>query len=114
MRISDWSSDVCSSDLRWATHGVGGNRFIFGEETRHRGQGMNTAEPATAPRIHVSVVHMLMEAASRQHGAPAVTFEGKQLNYGQYLSSIAALAQQLGKRVEIGQASCRYRECQYV
>src|SRR3546814_325818 len=22
MRISDWSSDVCSSDLRWATHGA--------------------------------------------------------------------------------------------
>src|SRR3546814_8709378 len=38
MRISDWSSDVCSSDLLFVQHGVAGDRVGEGVEFVLRGQ----------------------------------------------------------------------------
>src|SRR3546814_9941214 len=42
MRISDWSSDVCSSDLR---HGVAANEAVLAHEAEHSGQHLIAARP---------------------------------------------------------------------
>src|SRR3546814_2521694 len=90
MRISDWSSDVCSSDLyRWsmvwamliASLLVGGQRRPKGHHRSARQQVVNLG---------------LRNTSSRFVGNP--TFKGE-----------CAI-----EEVEIGRASCRERVCQYV
>src|SRR3546814_18920458 len=67
MRISDWSSDVCSSDLRsgiWYTRGrLPGNAFL-------------PQEPPAAPRRPPSAVpRQSIAAPSSAYGAPASAHE---------------------------------------
>src|SRR3546814_7921639 len=86
MRISDWSSDVCSSDL------LGGGLGIrYNDET------------PPDPRAYAELV--------RKHIAPLGCEIA--LEPGRYLVGNAGL---LLTRVtyEIGRASCRERVCQYV
>src|SRR3546814_5447669 len=65
MRISDWSSDVCSSDLplrrdRYVLHAdllavVDGRRTAQGQQ-QHRGHTrLRTADPARDPRLVVEI-----------------------------------------------------------
>src|SRR3546814_19178390 len=66
MRISDWSSDVCSSDLRWRSDGpaIRQHQTCTGAATVHDHQGAEkgsgsttdpvcgmTVDPATTPHI---------------------------------------------------------------
>src|SRR3546814_1569372 len=91
MRISDWSSDVCSSDLTdrrggAASHFLGGGRHLV----HRRGDQLDlTALPG--------------------NGLVAL---------GRHRLHLAGLALDLGNGVadlfEIGRASCRERVCQYV
>src|SRR3546814_9753312 len=48
MRISDWSSDVCSSDLQVARGGVGRGRGI---ETEHRDGVLGIGHQHALPRV---------------------------------------------------------------
>src|SRR3546814_15299671 len=48
MRISDWSSDVCSSDLSYA-NGPSGRRGRRGRDRRQRGRGRRKDGPSTSP-----------------------------------------------------------------
>src|SRR3546814_5352866 len=58
MRISDWSSDVCSSDLRTAQG-----------QQQHRGHTrLRTADPARDPRLVVVAQDPVRPAARRQGG----------------------------------------------
>src|SRR3546814_4362452 len=86
MRISDWSSDVCSSDLL-AGEDIGpGQRDRDGEQRRaHAGDQ--------------AVPEIAMELVDDEHVAPRLE---------------ADLARNPGRLVEIGRASCRERVCQYV
>src|SRR3546814_7023587 len=51
MRISDWSSDVCSSDLAFSVAGAAGQNPAIGEHQRHCAEpGGDIVAPALADR----------------------------------------------------------------
>src|SRR3546814_5162088 len=59
MRISDWSSDVCSSDLCRAAGEVGqGRAFALLRKAAHAGQ--NSAQPAIAGIVMESLMPILL------------------------------------------------------
>src|SRR3546814_2818512 len=89
MRISDWSSDVCSSDLT-------------GAEAVHPGYGFLSERTSFAEAL----------------AAEGIEFIGPPVNaiaaMGDKIES-KKLAKQAGVNVvQIGRASCRERVCQYV
>src|SRR3546814_16308320 len=107
MRISDWSSDVCSSDLQ----ALAGDRRLVGLSWRstNRRIGVDKSIP----------VHDLLPAL-RQPGIQWIS-----LQYGDCAEDLAALrgagiaihddpAIDGFRDLEIGRASCRERVCQYV
>src|SRR3546814_21038079 len=47
MRISDWSSDVCSSDLCWAGAGVRAGLCAYRRDAGARGGGVGRCRPLT-------------------------------------------------------------------
>src|SRR3546814_6289474 len=52
MRISDWSSDVCSSDLLVAPRGIGADHGMIGEPlAKRRGQGAESGQLRHAVEI---------------------------------------------------------------
>ncbi len=61
------------------------------------------SNPWNLPRVPVSVVHMLADAAQQRPDAPALSFEGTRLNYRQYAAAVAALAQRWRDRVAPGE-----------
>src|SRR3546814_4756212 len=100
MRISDWSSDVCSSDLRiavWAVHRVKRTR-------RHR--DVTRAD------------FQRREVAGQQQYAAAVGLRGIKVFEADDLAAAAQPpvgGKPCDRRFEqIGRASCRERVCQYV
>src|SRR3546814_12649534 len=86
MRISDWSSDVCSSDLRVAGHGRG-------PTARRRPPQRDRPSPPRGGDVR--------RAAARRHG-------------GGRRHPLPALLLLPSRPNEIGRASCRERVCQYV
>src|SRR3546814_18905606 len=115
MRISDWSSDVCSSDL--ATPDVAGQLLdrgiayapdyvvnaggIINVSAEYLGEDESDVELRVA-QIAPRVGHLL-ERAAREGRSPAAVAD-------EMAEEVIAGAQ----REEIGQASCRERGCQYV
>src|SRR3546814_16270937 len=90
MRISDWSSDVCSSDLQW---GLPGDRLHLATE--------QWSELAGGLAIHaVPAAHPLIERDTLGH-----------LRYVGYVFEHRDRRMYLA---EIGKESCRERVCQYV
>src|SRR3546814_19208912 len=96
MRISDWSSDVCSSDLAVAHYDIGEQRLVAGDVvigTEHT--------LATEGEGHVVGGHLVavMELHARTQGQ----FDGALVD-----------ALPAGRQArEIGRASCGERVCQY-
>src|SRR3546814_10346624 len=84
MRISDWSSDVCSSDLPIEVSGLYHSFFVLA--------GSFAAEQGGRPSNHTLFLRRVFAA-----------HEGKP----DFLSA-------LGWASKIGRASCRERVCQYV
>src|SRR3546814_20780686 len=93
MRISDWSSDVCSSDL----HDALAVEFIGAFEFTANDTGLTP----DLPRLQFSV-----SSQARQFGAGAGAAWGAVIRLAGAEHEVAA--------VEIGRASCRERVCQYV
>src|SRR3546814_10513704 len=97
MRISDWSSDVCSSDLpvSVSVHRQGelSGRFALLMVTTLECLLLNTK-----PRNNATSIGALKLMAIEER--PATVFR--------------ALWAALGGRLELGRASCRERVCQYV
>src|SRR3546814_9905897 len=84
MRISDWSSDVCSSDLAW--------RIAAG-----------VVSIGSAPQAHrPAAATVVSSAASRRIGALLDEVPAHEADRVGLLDA------------EIGRASCRERVCQYV
>src|SRR3546814_14096360 len=86
MRISDWSSDVCYSDLRRARYrlcGGGGTRHLQQRGRRrglaHDGQGSRSRDPADYPlqpgRQHSELL------AVRRHGRGRLRVDGRTLRF---------------------------------
>src|SRR3546814_1228909 len=92
MRISDWSSDVCSSDLAYTVSGEG---YRPEGTVRRSGGGIATLSENADLHAVVSAMARCNDAAVRSDG-DAWTVVG---------------APTEGK---IGRASCRERVCQYV
>src|SRR3546814_4645963 len=91
MRISDWSSDVCSSDLNDLDYGYAAASAVF-----HRSEPTNAI--ATPSRSYWAQPPS-SSATSRSDAQPGTI----------------GIAHLLGvERGEIGRASCRERVCQYV
>src|SRR3546814_18503382 len=63
MRISDWSSDVCSSDRRWASTALG-NGSISANHTASRPRGCQARLAASMP------LHTLPYSSGAAWGAP--------------------------------------------
>src|SRR3546814_9859545 len=86
MRISDWSSDVCSSDLNQAGLERTQNDVLSGDDDR----------------LFVSRLVDLVNNSGAKDGSVKLTIDRK--------AQVAAYKGLL----EIGRASCRERVCQYV
>src|SRR3546814_12064649 len=98
MRISDWSSDVCSSDLDWSTETIEPDldhlvSILIARVDRERAEAGETV--LTAGR-GVALAYDRKGDEARQVGAMTV-------------DEIAGV-----EGAEIGRASCRERVCQYV
>src|SRR3546814_19261854 len=116
MRISDWSSDVCSSDLDL------GNVLQCEVDLRHRLEDQSLGEAliiiASEPGVQVPLVRQKDRAfdlepmgcepleADRRIGA---------IGIGPEILPYARLRVEIGSdRAEFGRASCRERVCQYL
>src|SRR3546814_16175013 len=98
MRISDWSSDVCSSDLRGLTvrEVVEGAEVIatLGERILGRSASIDIKHPLSG--------EVLMKAGELIEERDVDRIE------------TAGVESALIRSVQIGRASCRERVCQYV
>src|SRR3546814_7078726 len=85
MRISDWSSDVCSSDLR------------------------RTADQRVG---HRSPEYGVCEGNEGQHGGKCGQDNGPRALHRGFDDGVIVI--EAGSTVQIGRAPCRERVCQYV
>src|SRR3546814_13901898 len=100
MRISDWSSDVCSSDLP----------LLFIPELLHEGSGAGTGDGAEVVdkllAVHADAVVGDGEGLGRSVGLEADAAEARSSPIlSRYMSSTIN---------QIGISSCRERVCHYV
>src|SRR3546814_8537345 len=118
MRISDWSSDVCSSDLN--------HRVEIGKRPEHRvdvavigdviaeighGRGIDGRKP---DRIHAEIDQMIKPPRDAAQITDTVAI-GILTRPGIYLVDATAFPPTLRHAsLQIGRASCRERVCQYV
>src|SRR3546814_3617210 len=97
MRISDWSSDVCSSDLNSA-HLLG----VASAQNKYKDpNAINSQDPAS---------QFLRTLQSRLLSSLATQITD--VIFGENAQDSGAI--QFGDQVKIGRASCRERVCQYV
>src|SRR3546814_7615289 len=97
MRISDWSSDVCSSDLVWQ-----GGRNLRASAP---GSGARHLRLCQGARIELDLALMAKNSRPISSDAAAIPQCG-------YWAASAPIESTL--EAEIGSASCRERVCQYV
>src|SRR3546814_17005745 len=119
MRISDWSSDVCSSDLkRWRAVAPGANgpagRSADKCSGRRGPRGPHRRPCSAAP----SPLLVRLEAAVLAAMPEAQDEDGPGRDLVAHLviadDDPADLARLIGFQLQIGRASCRERVCQYV
>src|SRR3546814_13368652 len=103
MRISDWSSDVCSSDLA-------AKAKVFGLELEQ------TIAPTQHLSLQLNYAYVLPEYDSWSDPRSGADQSKTPFYFTPKHSGSATLSytQPLGGDVEIGRASCRERVCQYV
>src|SRR3546814_13973201 len=112
MRISDWSSDVCSSDLSVLVIASPSAQLLPGEQTiitdyvNHGGNVLWLADPDYPPGIEPLAKDL---GVSWQNGY--AIFPDYQLLGTGPPGFFAAIG--YPPNVEIGRASCRERVCQY-
>src|SRR3546814_2305675 len=111
MRISDWSSDVCSSDLR-----PSGRRRSATASPRRTWSSAFRATERLAQRAF-NLTHHPVRGRGLTHAALAKRADRRRArrdgeDFG--ILERAHLAKELIERQEIGRESCRERVCQYV
>src|SRR3546814_14755726 len=102
MRISDWSSDVCSSDLRLEQTLLDKDQLKALRKTEGKAEKAakkNKDKPAAKSRVFVLDFDGDIKASATESLRHEIT---------------ALLTLATPKDEEIGRASCRERECQYV
>src|SRR3546814_10287785 len=95
MRISDWSSDVCSSDLKWVIAITYTHRAAEEIEERIERLGVDT------DRLWIGTIH-------------SFCLDWILRPYGLYHEALRHGFRIVDQHEEIGRASCRERLCQYV
>src|SRR3546814_12144735 len=105
MRISDWSSDVCSSDLEGRILGAVN---VFRDNTaQHRERALLQALPVGRHRIE----EQLRNSEARYRAV----FDNAQVSFWELdFSGVLDYLNRLRSQGEIGRASCRERVCQSV
>src|SRR3546814_4503714 len=98
MRISDWSSDVCSSDLNTTVTGSGDVGIQLASNATFIGFGNVQSIPAAGLRAFVATNNTGTIRSSS----------------GSFVSTGNAAVTITGPGGQIGRASCRERVCQYV
>src|SRR3546814_15208788 len=111
MRISDWSSDVCSSDLIWAQTGgkLHGFTCAVGTGGTLAGTGLGLKEHS--PDITIALTDPYGAALYNYYAHGELRAEGSSVAEGIGQGRITA---NLEGAPEIGSASCRARVGQYV
>src|SRR3546814_3420199 len=101
MRISDWSSDVCSSDL-WFQSKIAATALaqLHRPDLAHGITELAYAHQKQNPDFQPARTGLVRR---RLLAIGKIAFAGE-----------LQRAYQLGRRVQIGRASCRERVCQYV
>src|SRR3546814_12475026 len=117
MRISDWSSDVCSSDLAICT------RVAFGDVTSTI---LDVAAEFSVDLIVTGIsrkdelgdflIGTTVERLARRAGLPLLIVKGRAEQEYQQLMAATDFSEcsRTALTTEIGRASCRERGCQYV
>src|SRR3546814_5931968 len=120
MRISDWSSDVCSSDLKMeaigqltggVAHDFNNRRAVSGgnlellEDRLQDDEGRRLAQQALRNAVRgAELTQRLLAFSRRQKLKPS------RIDVNALLTGLQAMRQ----RSQIGRAACRARVCQYV
>src|SRR3546814_12231443 len=100
MRISDWSSDVCSSDLP-------DKAIDLVDESASRLRMVVDSKPEEIDELDRRLVQMKIEENALQKESDKASKERLEKLSGE-IKTLEA------KTAEIGRASCRERVCQYV
>src|SRR3546814_13429090 len=116
MRISDWSSDVCSSDLDTSAYDVDANLVRSVQQLKRR---LLEDRPLHAARVDLGDARDL---ALDARSVDAIVTSPPYLNAIDYMRGHRMSLVWLGYRLDelrtirskIGRASCRERVCQYV
>src|SRR3546814_16610425 len=110
MRISDWSSDVCSSDLHL---GVTGRNLR--SAVRRSGEQMPSSSARVIARTVALVVAVVLASAAPASADPAgpSDFRSEVTGISPATEGVDAEIRG-GDSFQIGSASCRGRVCQYV
>src|SRR3546814_17456669 len=106
MRISDWSSDVCSSDLFVPKRELVVRQFAFVALSPEQAMAVIVSEDGSVENRVIDLPPGISAAVLTQAG-----------NYMSAMLSGLTLAEaraRLGRPIEIGRASCRERVCQNV
>src|SRR3546814_7734011 len=116
MRISDWISDVCSSDLRAFTTGIRLKEIhsMIGLRTRHSfAQFLELQEPAVSIVLlgKYGVAHLSLTSSQLLSQLNNIA---RGLDDRTIMLALSEVVSTAGDLREIGRASCRYRVCQYV
>src|SRR3546814_6331858 len=117
MRISDWSSDVCSSDLEYIVTNV---TFDVNAQRRDPSGARNVVLPYFAVVIQGSdnVVSKSVSRVSLDFAEGQYRASSTGAATGQVLRAAATLPQDIQRELtrarEIGRASCRDRVCRSV
>src|SRR3546814_4070910 len=111
MRISDWSSDVCSSDLQSGEHG---------DKEVHVSQAPRLRDVAERAGVSVSLVSAFINRPDQVSKKTSLRIE-EAIRELRFVPNDAARQLRRGSSrllafvaLEIGRATCRERVCQYV
>src|SRR3546814_12727212 len=118
MRISDWSSDVCSSDLPYGNlayvHGID---FAALNALNAVSADSLLAAPGALPTDHVHVHRDILGSLIEASNSYAEDLSSG-LEDGTYEDTAnlddVEIAIATARKIQIGRASCRERLCQYV
>src|SRR3546814_12329406 len=115
MRISDWSSDVCSSDLSASVKGYANSSSFAMGKFGLRGLCQSLARELQPRGIHVA--HFVIDGGigrPRPDGAQPDGAQPDDALPDDALLAPDAIAETYLHVHQIGRASCRVRVCQYV
>src|SRR3546814_16574562 len=116
MRISDWSSDVCSSDLEQIQRGgVATLNILLKSDTTGSLEALTESlKKLERDEVKLAFVHRAVGGITQQDVQLAATSGATIIGFNVRPDRKAREMAQAEEVAEIGRASCRESECQYV